>query len=485
MATLSPHEVLLDTARDKLAVVAADGTFEYVNAAARRILGFDPVGLEGEIAFEFIHPEDVDRVRESFLAAARSESSEAVAETYRHRTADGSWVWIESRMSPVEAETLDGFVVCSREVTDRIAAQRRGERLDAIAGVSDDALWLFSADWSELLFVNDAVEEIYGVTPEQLRRDSIAFLDAVHPDHVSRVVDAMDRLSRGESVDVEYRVNDEETFDTWVWVKAVPIVRDGSVVRIAGFSRDVTDRHRREHHLVVMDNLLRHNLRNSLNVVLGATERIEETAPATAESTATIREAARDLLRSADKERRIIEALSTTPEYERTPVANQLARAVADVEREHPSATVATDIAVPESAGTAPTLVGTAVRELIENAVTHVERDDPGVEVWARRRGDEVRVRVNDDATPLPDVEADVLRGEFHAHDTVYHSGGLGLWLVYWCVELSGGSVSVDADAADGNRIEVAVPLATESGVDPAASSAAAAGTRFDRGNSP
>jgi signal transduction histidine kinase len=41
----------------------------------------------------------------------------------------------------------------------------------------------------------------------------------------------------------------------------------------------------------------------------------------------------------------------------------------------------------------------------------------------------------------------------------VFHSTGLGLWLVYWVVELSDGDISLDS-TADGNRIRIRFPRA-------------------------
>jgi len=42
----------------------------------------------------------------------------------------------------------------------------------------------------------------------------------------------------------------------------------------------------------------------------------------------------------------------------------------------------------------------------------------------------------------------------------VYHSSGLGFWLVYWCVELSGGSIDVDSVPDSGNTITITLPRA-------------------------
>ncbi|TKX83085.1 PAS domain S-box protein, partial [Halorubrum sp. SS5] len=104
---------------------------------------------------------------------------------YRHRAEDGSWVWLESRMSNLTDGELDGFVVSSRDVTDRVRAEREREEATAhlreIAAVSSDVLWMFDADWSELLFANPAYEEMYGRSLDELRGDPATFLDAIHP----------------------------------------------------------------------------------------------------------------------------------------------------------------------------------------------------------------------------------------------------------------------------------------------------------------
>jgi PAS domain S-box-containing protein len=220
MSDLSVGEILLDRAQDKIAVVADDGTFTYRNAAVEGILGYGPDGLIGENAFEYIHSDDAPMIRREFERTARADAYDETIVTYRHRTSGGDRVWLESRMSNVTDGSIDGYVVSSRDITERVAAEETREeaaaRLNTIASVSSDGLWLFTGDWSETLFVNDAIRSIYGVDPERLYEDPVAFLDAVHPDDVSLVIDGMERLSEGEAIDIEYRVNPEEDFSRWV-----------------------------------------------------------------------------------------------------------------------------------------------------------------------------------------------------------------------------------------------------------------------------
>ncbi|TKX65429.1 PAS domain-containing sensor histidine kinase [Halorubrum sp. GN11GM_10-3_MGM] len=459
--------MLLDKAQDKVALLDETGTYTYVNAAAERILGFDRDELVGTNAFEYIHPQERRAVRRTFEGAIRTpEFTEATTE-YRHRTRDGSWVWLESRMSNLTDGELDGFVVSSRNVTDRVEAERgRAEaasHLREIAAVSNDVLWMFDADWSEVLFVNPAYEDIYGASVDELRGDPDLFLDAVHPEDRAAVEEAMELLAAGKSTDMEYRVNPGENYNRWVWVQGEPITEDGEVVRITGFAKDITDRRRRERQLVVMDNLLRHNLRNDLNIVLGRVEELEADVPEAAEHTAVIRRVGERLLDTAQKEREVIELITDQRETDRIDLRSVVAECVETIRDRHPEGSIAVD------GLDAVTVDGhcelrSAVIELLENTFQHSDDGTPTVTVRLSRTDDGAELVVEDDLRAIPAVEANVLTGD-HDMTHVYHSSGLGFWLVYWSVELSNGSVAVDAGTEGdgrGNRITVSLPQAAE-----------------------
>lgn len=451
---------LLDYAQDNIVLLDDIGRCTYANAAVERSLGWDPEELVGEQALEFIHPEDYDEVAATFQQTIESESFTERTVEHRFRAADDSWVWLESRMSNLTDDQLEGYVVSSRDITDRIEAQRDREetatRLREISAMAGDVLWLFDGDWSELLFVNPAYEELYGGTVAELEADPESFLDTIHPDDLPAVQAAMERLSAGESVDMEYRVNPDTGYSTWAWVQAEPIVHDGEVVRITGFARDVTDRRRRERQLRVMDNLLRHNLRNDLNVVQAHAELIERGEADVSESTAVIRRTVSDLLASAEKQRDLIAYLTDDVAPGWVDLVELVERSAETSERRFPAATVETR--TPE---TAPTValgeLEYAIVELVENGVRHAETETPVVNVSVSVEPAETTLTVTDEGPPIPAFEASVLTGD-HEMTGIYHSTGLGLWLVYWVVELSGGRVEVDRSTSDGNCVRIHLP---------------------------
>ncbi|OAQ54423.1 hypothetical protein HTG_02425 [Natrinema mahii] len=451
--------VLLEHAREKLAVVDAAGTFVYVNEASTAIVGYEPSQLVGDRAIEYIHPDDRKTVLEQFEAVMAATGSSATVR-YRHAAADGEWVWLESRFTNPPDESLEGCVVSSRDISEQVSAERERRdaesRLRTIAGTVGDVLWMFDEDWAEVLFVNPAYEEVFGQPVSTLEDDPQAFLDVVHPDDVPCVREAMDRVASGESADIEYRVNPEADYGRWVWVRSEPILEDGDVDRIVGFSRDVTDRRRRERQLAVMDNLLRHNLRNDMSVILGNAECIASEASEPSRGRAEIiRLQGQELLESANKQREIIELLTERPVPESIDLVPIVAGAIDRIRDAHPEATIETSL---PDAATARALyeVELAVTELLENAVRYGSDETPELSVAVRTRSDGVDIVIRDDCPPIPEIEFRVLTGDWRMDD-VYHTSGLGLWLVHWVVDLSDGHVAFERSEG-GNTIVVSLP---------------------------
>jgi len=156
------------------------------------------------------------------------------------------------------ANRIENAVSESRAKRQAAESERRVRELTE---ATNDILWEFTADLSELLVINSAYEDIWGRSVADLRENPHDFLNGIHPEDRERMKDAMRSLMDGESADVECRVNAEEEYERWVWIQGEPITNDvGETVRVAGFARDVTERRNRERELEATKNqLAEHN----------------------------------------------------------------------------------------------------------------------------------------------------------------------------------------------------------------------------------
>jgi len=88
------------------------------------VLGRDPATLVGHLALENMHPDDAPVALET-LRKVVLEGGSLTAEPFRARAADGSWRWLESRVTNLLDDPYVGaIVVNSRDVTEQHEAQQ-------------------------------------------------------------------------------------------------------------------------------------------------------------------------------------------------------------------------------------------------------------------------------------------------------------------------------------------------------------------------
>ena len=212
--------------------------------------------------------------------------------------------------------------------------------------------------------------------------------------------------------------------------------------------RDVTSRHRYEQRLEVANRVLRHNLRNDMNVVRGYADLVASGSTDDATRAAeSILSRTDDLLTVSDKARKVSELDDSHSQPSTTHDVTALVDSVVhQARREYPDAVVQFEGAAhTEAQLTDAGSLATAVRELLELLVSQADRDDLVLRVEVECRDDVVVVRIESNGVGIPAVDREALAAE--SETPLQHAEGLGLWLAYWCVIENGGELCFgDAD---------------------------------------
>ncbi|MFB6309234.1 MAG: MEDS domain-containing protein [Haloarculaceae archaeon] len=219
------------------------------------------------------------------------------------------------------------------------------------------------------------------------------------------------------------------------------------------FRRDIETREQR---LSVVNRVLRHNLRNEINVIRGRVEWLQQHDAIArddeiGDQIGTIDETARRLSELAEKARHVDRTLESTSR-ERATLGEIVTEAVEDTERAHPDAEfdVTTD-----SQG--ETVVDSTVRVAIEEIldIAAAQSSDPTVSVSLEidDRGRAI-VDVITDGAFVPERTRTAL--EERREKALQHATGLGLWVAQWVVEKTNGSLDVDSPERD--RVRITVP---------------------------
>ncbi|CAI50794.1 receiver/sensor box histidine kinase (plasmid) [Natronomonas pharaonis DSM 2160] len=163
------------------------------------------------------------------------------------------------------------------------AAQDAERKLTQLAERTDDLLFIFSNSHNEIGFINSAYEDIWGRDTASLREDPGQLLKSVIPDDRDRFSQAVERLSAGTSDAVEFRIERPDGEIRWIRSELKPISdEDGTVVRIVGVGRDITERVERQRELERVKQRYQALLENTMDVttVLDGDGRISYQSPA-------------------------------------------------------------------------------------------------------------------------------------------------------------------------------------------------------------
>ena len=343
-------------------------------------------------------------------------------------------------------------------------------------------------------YVNPAFERITGYQKSEAIGETPRLLKS--GEHDSKVYEEMwETLLNGESWEGEF-VNQRKTGERMYVQQTIAPVRDddGEIEQFVSIGTDLTEQKIREQVLEVYNRVLRHNLRNRVNIVNGNAEMLHSQLSQEIRTTAeTLREvttnpAGDDLDRvetAAAELESLAESLENRAETildagERLGTLNQKAGQADKITRvaenevpdrplsEHllaerdaaaeqfPTANVS--LSIPD-ADPIPCKrsMRVAINQLVENAIEHNDCERPSVDMELTVKSDQLVLTIADDGPGIPEYERRVLeKGE---ETPLAHGSGLGLWLVYWIVTMNGGRLEIRENEPRGTVVELVLPL--------------------------
>jgi len=440
-------DAVLDATCEGVAVVDADGRVVYANDEFAALVGADPEAAAGDDWRSlFADPPAIDAVVDAEEVEARLSLDDA-----DRRLAVGT---VEGTPVSLSATRAGDRVVLA--VTDRTAAVER-DRFERILESVADGIYMLDAD-GRIEYVNQAALDAHDFSYD--REEVVGqFATAMMPaDDIEACIDAIRSLIVADdatSEQVAVTVSDADGTDVpaELNLSLLPL-EDGEYAGSVGVLRNVTERRRRDQMLRVLNRVLRHNLRNDMNVVLGMSQLAEAEHEGVEKYTSRIQTVASNLVELGGKAN-VVEELTgpTASTPERADVVPIVEHAVEAVTDDGDSGLVTVD-APPSARASVPPLFEVAVENVVGNALEHDA--DPTVRVSVEADESTVRVAVSDDGPGIPTVELDALRA--NRETPLEHASGLGLWLTSWIVDFADGDVTYAVD--DGTTVTLELPVA-------------------------
>ena len=315
-----------------------------------------------------------------------------------------------------------------------------------------DAVYVFDAD-GVLVDANARVGDVAGEETEELLGATLETLleDWGANDSVDRARTAYDRVASGRQVDARATFELRNADGDVAHVDARFARHDGNVIAVLRNTGAVREREREletlSEQLEVLNRVLRHDIRNDMNVVHGwLTELEAHVDDAGTNALSNVRAAVSHTIALTSEARDLAEVLTVGGDMPVEPVSlnGVLHRQVEKAREKYPHATVVVDGDVPAVSVVANQMLSSVFDNLLGNAVVHNDSDEPTVTISVADVGeDAVEVRVADDGPGISDALRSSLFGR--GEKGVDSPGtGMGLYLVDKLVAGYGGTVDVE-----------------------------------------
>lgn len=238
---------LLCQTHDLCAMCDREGQFQFISPAITTELGYKPEDLIGQVAFDFVYPDDLPRTREAFDRLQKELSVQIPP--YRFRKKNGEWCWLQTMCTNIGAlENSGGILVNATDITGLIEAQQNlkesNERYQLIYKAGKDALY----DWDILndqLYWGDGFFRVFG---HETNHHQTHFADKTRLTHPADLDKNRGRWNEFLADNSQYSWTNEYRFlradGEYVYVEETGyLIRnaEGKPVRMIGSLRDINE----------------------------------------------------------------------------------------------------------------------------------------------------------------------------------------------------------------------------------------------------
>ena len=272
---------LIFTIADWVWEVDENGVYTYSSQKGLDLLGEPPEYIVGKTPFDFMPPDESKRVAAIFSDIAAKKAPIRDLENWNVRS-NGEEICLLTNGLPIldEEGNLKGYRGVDKDITEKKRAGKKlaesHNLLENLARQVPGVVYqyrLYPDGRSAFPYSSPGMNDIYEVTPEDVREDATPVFGRLHPDDFDRVVDSIQESARTlQTFYCEFRVILPRQGLRWRWSQAHPErLVDGSILW-HGIISDITERKQMEDHLQKTLESLRKAVSTTIQVMVSAVE---------------------------------------------------------------------------------------------------------------------------------------------------------------------------------------------------------------------
>ena len=434
------------------------------------VLGYTASELEtGSITYaDLVHDRDLAHLREEARKYTNGDLDRLGHDPYRVEAKDGSIRWVLEHTRTIEdpvlgTDVLFGYVI---DITKRRKRELELQQFREAVEQTGHAVYITDPAGT-IEYVNPAFESVTGYEQEDVLGKTPRLLQ---PEAFARAgaQDFWSSVQSGAPIETEL-INERADGEEIVLRQTISPIRDehGDLRKYVAVAQDVTEikeyegqLERQRDNLEVLNQVVRHDIRNELQLVQAYVESALTAEEQREETLETALMAARDAVEITETARDVTEVM-LQPTVELSPVTLRevLIQQLENLTTRYDHAEVTVEGTIPAVEVLADDMLGAVFRNLLSNAVQHNDNDHPEILVEARQDADHAVVTIRDNGPGIPDAQRERIFDK-GATGLDSEGTGLGLYLVKTLLDRYGGSVAITESDTTGTTFVVRLRLA-------------------------
>lgn len=237
-------KALVQEGSDIISVIDLEGRYQFLSESCISLLNIYPEEMVGKIAYDFIHPEDRERVM--IQINMLTEIHRIQIKPFRFLTGQNEWRWLTTTAINMFADpSISGIVTNSTDITELIRKneelQQSNERYKLMLKAADEAI----CDWdieNDITNWSVGFTEIFGYNLEIY--NNTLWSDNIYPEDKQKAMKELDDALKNPAIEVlhsEYRFLKANREVAIIHYRGI-FLRDkaGKAIRSIGSYRDIT-----------------------------------------------------------------------------------------------------------------------------------------------------------------------------------------------------------------------------------------------------
>jgi len=463
------YRALFNETSDAIFLIDINGNHFEVNENASKMLGYSVEELQNISFREIVHETELENAEGKLEALHRGEKLPLYTRTFKRK--DGTLFPAELNVALIRDDNGNPLYIQSiaRDITERIRLETNlresEERYRLLADNVKDILATLNMHL-EFTFVSPSVTMAFGYEIDELLGKGIK--EFLTPDSFSEVMKALSEALRLEeevgkdgyaAPPMELEIYHKEGNLVWVEVSRV-FLRDihDSPIGLLIVIRDITERVRAEQRIASTNrdlelyaSLLRHDLRNDLQVILTQAESAHTLLP----DDATIMNYCETTGKLAERMNRLLEIFSTPSLEIPNNIVDLLNPMISEFEQVYPGLIVKIDMKSEKKdlEITQGRLIPALFTNLVRNSLQH-GGNNVQVSITLQRKDDMIQIDFSNNGPP---IDKSILPQLFQRGASTT-GGGLGLYLCRRITEAYGGEITL-LDSENGVTFRIKFPV--------------------------